>query len=295
MCTLAAQGLDKIPGLYSFSPNGQNGVPEYKHFVLTYYLVITMTNTARRVISVQYKGPSTPEGSWVFQGHLVWSEFKSSSFTRRIENCNYPGGRELGNGLKDSQGIDCNSVQNTSPLAPFFGLPLYWTLMPRNFAIPGWDPILTNAEDGPKSIMLQAHAVISPCAGNSFCADNFFTARGADFLNLLSYRYEPHLGVCVDIDFVGGLAWKFTPTPMHAHLMSDGYKMIPLFWFWNMVHLPAAINMDLAKLQTVPAALNGFYIFLLGQCMVSLIGLVYKTLNDCEMACAPCGPVRQKE
>merc|ERR1712118_125068 len=121
---------------------------------------------------------------------------------------------------------------------------------------------------------------MGPCDGNKFCSDDFVNSKGAAFLNFMSYGYEPHLGAAIDVSLAAGFAWKWTVTPRHMHLIGDGYIMMPLFWFLNALHLPPAINMDLAKLQGVPAFVNMLYLTLLGQCMISLIGGV---------ACCFCG------
>jgi len=278
---LFAGGYDggKIPGTYFGSAKGAPGFPAFTHFVNTYYLVIQMTSAGRVIIPVKYRGPDTPEkkasleDNWDFEGFFAHSTFKASTYTRRLENCNYPGGRPVGDGVTvDSVGIDCNFVDDTSPLAPYFGLPVYWTVLPRNFVAPGWDPAVTNAEAGAGRITLASQVRRTSCAGNRFCTDAVIDGWGPAFTNFLHYGYEPNLGALVDVNLAGGLAWKLSPSPRHMHLMSDGYKFMPLFWVWNYLHLPIAINMDLAKLQGVPAALNGFYIFLLGQCLISLVG-----------------------
>merc|ERR1712139_693856 len=153
-------------------------------------------------------------------------------------------------------------------MGPFQGIPLYWAVMIRDSPAPGWDPALTNADDG-ASIKMSKQLTITSCEGNQFCSDAFVNSKGPAFTNFLSYGYEPHLGALVDVSLAAVVSWKWSPSPRHVHLMSDGFKFMPFLWAWNYLHLPAAINMDLAKLQGVPAALNGFYIFLLGQCMVS--------------------------
>lgn len=281
---LKAQGYDggKIPGLYFGSAKGAPGFAEFETFVLTYYLVITMVGQGREIIPARYKGPDAEEHTWDFEGYLVHSAFKAASYNRMLENCNYPNGRDLGGGVKDSMGIDCNGIKDTSALGPYFGLPMYWMLMPRDFIPVGWDEARANAGEGPGAITNIKHMVQTSCEGNKFCSDDFVHKKGPGFLNFLHYAYEPHLGALVDVSLAGGLLWKLTPTTRHAYLMSnsEGYKSMPLFWVWNYLHLPGAINMDLAKLQGIPAALNGFFIFLLGQCMVSLIGGV---------ACCFCG------
>jgi len=272
---LQAAGYDggKIPGTYFGSAKGQAGLPQFATFVLTYYLVITMAGSGRTLVPALYKGPNAEEETWDFEGWFAISAFKSASFLRRLENCNYPGGRMTENGKKDSPGIDCNFVKDTSPLQPYFGLPLYWNVLIRDSDAPGWDSALCNAEDGANSIRITAQVKATSCLGNKFCTDGILAGKGPGFNTFLSYGYEPNLGALVDVSFVGGLGWKLTPSPRHPHLaVPHGYKYVPLFWFWNYLHLPGAINMDLAKLQLIPAALNGFYIFLLAQCMISLVG-----------------------
>merc|ERR1711988_1190921 len=101
-------------------------------FIPTYYLVITMKSAGRAVIPVQYKNPSIEEDIWSFEGLFAMSTFEAAGWTRRIENCNYPEGRLTETGAKDSPGIDCNWVKDTSPLLPFFGLPVYWLVRPRD-------------------------------------------------------------------------------------------------------------------------------------------------------------------
>jgi len=277
----AAKGYagGKIPGIYFGSPKGAPGFPAFSTFILTYYLTLQMKSAGRVVIPVKLKGPAAEE-KWDFEGFLVHTAFKAESYHRRLENCNYPGGRDLGNGEKDSQGIDCNGVKDTSPLTPYFGLPVYWLVLIRDSAAPGWDPVLTNAEDGAKSITMSKQNTVTSCEGQDFCSDESVNGKGPAFTNFLHYGYEPHLGALVDVSLAGGLGWKWSVSPRHMHLMSDGYKFLPMFWVWNYLHLPAAIGMDLAKLQGVPGALNGFHLFLLGQCMISLVGGV---------ACCFCG------
>jgi hypothetical protein len=301
---LAAKGYDagKIPGLYFGSPKGAPGFPAFTWFVPTYYLVLTAKSAGRIVLPVKYKGPppsecgglfpsrrctafeSEEEKHWEehfdYKGFLIHSTFKTASFYRRLENCNYAGGRDLGNGEKDSQGIDCVGVTDTSALAPVFGLPIYWNVMIRNFVAPGWDPVLTNAGAGAGNIPISKQVTVTSCEGKRFCSDAFTSAKGPGFTIFASIGYEPHLGVLVDLSLAAGLAWKWSPSPRHMHLMSDGYKYMPLFWAWDYLHLPPAFSMDLAKLQEVPAALNGLYLLLLGQCMISLVGGV---------ACCFCG------
>jgi len=279
---LAAQAYQggKIPGLYFGSAKGAPGFPAFTAFVLTFYLVIQMKSAGRVVIPVKLKGPAPKEEAWDFEGFLVHTTFKAESYLRRLENCNYPGGRDMGNGEKDSQGIDCNGVKDTSPIAPYFGLPLYWTTLIRDSAAPGWDSALTNAEDGENSQSISRQVAVTSCEGEEFCSDPLISSKGSSFTNFLHYGYEPHLGALIDVNLAAGLTWKWSVSPRHMHLMSDGYKLMPMFWVWTYLNLPAAIGMDLAKLQGVPGALNGFHIFLLGQCMISLVGGV---------ACCFCG------
>merc|ERR1719272_2233342 len=125
-------------------------------------------------------------------------------------------------------------------------------------AAPGWDSALTNAEDGGGTVMAD-HATVTSCLFNEFCSDDLVNSKGAAFTNFLHYGYEPHLGTLVDVALAGGLGWKWSATPRHMHLMAGGYRFVPLFWIWDYLHLPASINMDLAKLQHVPLALNAFY------------------------------------
>jgi len=287
---ITATGYDggKIPGLYFFSPKGSPspGFTTFTHFVQTYYLVITMQNTGRAFIPAEVQGPDAQkEGNFDFRGMLVHVTFKAASYYRRLENCYYAGGRDLGGGIKDSPGLDCNWVKDSSPIGPYFGIPLYWLLLPRNFIPVGWDPVQTNAGDGDRSTTLSQHMIATSCFGNKFCSDTLVHAKGAAFPNFLHYGYEPHLGALVDVSLVGALGWKFMQKAYGRHAsrheqLTNGAVMLPLFWVWNYLHLPGAINMDLAKLQAVPAALNGFYIFFIVQCMVSLIGGV---------ACCFCG------
>merc|ERR1712224_293627 len=114
------------------------------------------------------------------------------------------------------------------------------------------------------------HVTLLSCKHNTYCTDDYPTSRASAYKAVLDYGYEPNLGALVDVAFTGGLSWKLTITGMHPDL--KGVRQMPLFWFCNYLHLPGAINMDLAKMQVIPAALNGFYIFLISQCMVSLIG-----------------------
>jgi hypothetical protein len=277
---LAAKGYDggKIPGVYFNSPKGAPGFPEFANFVTTFYLIITMKSPARVVVPALYKGPSAEEGHWDFQGVLVHSTFKAASFTRRLENCAYPSGRPTSNGV-DKPGIDCGFVKDTSPLAPYFGIPVYWTVMLGDIA-PGWDPDITNAGDT-GGISNSKQVTRTSCKGSIYCSDIWVEDKGSAFRNFLHYGYEPQLGVLIDVSLCAGLSFKWMPTTRHKLLMTDeGYRFMPLFWVWNYLHLPGAFNMDLAKLQLVPAALNGFYIFLISQCMVSLVGGV---------ACCFCG------
>jgi hypothetical protein len=241
---------------------------------------MTMTGTGRSVTPVKYKGPSAAEDTWDFEGLFAASMFKASGWTRRLENCNYPNGRVTESGAKDKPGIDCDWIKDSSPLLPFFGLPLYWSLMINRPVHVGWDPVATNTEDGAASTNMEQHVQLTSCIGNTFCSDGYIPSR-ADFYGgygVAHYGYEPNLGALVDVSFTAGLSWKLTVTQMHGDLA--GFRMMPLFWFSLYLHLPDAINMDLSKLQLVPAALNGFYIFLLAQCMVSLVGGV---------ACCFCG------
>lgn len=268
-----AKGYDggKIPGLYFFSPKGAGGFEEFTNFVCTFYLSVMMKTSGRVVTPAKYKGPSTETG-WDFSGYVAMSTFKASYLYRRLENCNYPGGRPLPGGETDSQGIDCNFMKDTSPLSPFFGLPIFWHVMIRDYVAPGWDTELANADDGKQSISISKQVTMTSCAGNRFCSDDLIHPKGEAFTNFLHYGYEPHLGALIDFNLAAGLAFKLSPAKRHKDLMSDGYQFVPLFWVWNYLHLPGAINMDLAKLQVVPAALNGFYLFLLGQCMISIVG-----------------------
>lgn len=277
---LAAAGYDggKVPGTYFGSAKGAPGFPEYNFFVPTYYLVITMKMAGRVVVPAKYKGPSTEDGKWDFEGFYAMSQYKASTWTRRLENCNYPDGFVTGSGAKDSPGIDCNWVKDSSPIMPFFGLPLYWSIMIRDSVPDGWDPVLTNAEDGAASMTMSAHVNLKSCMGNALCTDEYVPSRSAAYKSVAITGYEPNLGALVDITFSAGVSWKLTITSMNGDLA--GFRMMPLFWFCNYLHLPGAINMDLSKIQAIPAALNGFYIFLITQCMVSLIGGV---------ACCFCG------
>jgi hypothetical protein len=204
--------------------------------------------------------------------------FKASGWTRRLENCNYPDGREV-NGRKDSPGIDCNWVKDTSPIQPFFGLPTYWTLMLRP-AHAGWDSAATNAEDGPDSTTIEQHMRRIPCTGNPFCTDGYATSRADLYSGFgpLQSGYEPNLGILVDIALTVAVSWKWTMDGMHEDLPRS--HLMPILWTTTYLHLPGAILMELSKLQVIPAALNGFWIFLITQCMVSLIGGV---------ACCFCG------
>jgi hypothetical protein len=282
-CTpLAAAGYDggKIPGTYFGSPKGAPGFPAFDNFILTYYLVISMTNAGRIAVPAKYKGPAAEDDdAWAYEGLFAMTLFKASGWTRRLENCNYPDGSLTESGSKDSPGIDCNFVMDSSPLAPFFGLPLYWNPMLREAPPEGWDSAITNAEGGPNQVPIQVHVLRKTCEGNNFCTDALAASGSPAYRAVLQYGYEPNLGALVDVSFTGALGWKLTITGMF-HPDLAGIKMFPFFWFWNSLHLPAAILMDLSKLQGVPAALNGFYIFLLGQCMISLIGGV---------ACCFCG------
>jgi hypothetical protein len=270
---LAAAGYDglKIPGTYFGSPKGTPGLPSFPNWILTYYLGLTIMGAGRLAVPVKYKDPSAEEDSWVFEGLFAMAVFKASGWTRRIENCNYPDGRPVG-GAKDSPGIDCNWVKDSSTLFPFFGFPLYWHLMINRPVHAGWDPATTNAEDGANSFTMEQRVRLLPCTGNKFCSDGYETSRADTYggHGVLHYAYEPNLGAVVDFAFTGGLSWKLTVTSMHGDLA--GFQMMPLFWFCNYLHLPSAINMDLSKLQGIPAALNGFHIFLLVQCMLSLVG-----------------------
>lgn len=268
----AASGHDagKIPGLYFGSPKGTPGFAEFNYFYATFYWVFAMKTAGKVVLPVKYKGPNAEENTWDFEGFLAHSVFKAASFTRRLENC--AGAVTLESGATDSPGIDCNFVKDTSPVMPFYGLPVYWILLVRDSPGPGWDPALANTDDG-KSITIQKQIKRTSCEGNEFCTDAWVDARGPAFTTLMQLGYEPHLGALVDVHCVGGMAWKLVPTPRHAHLFTEeGYTLMPLFWFHVYLHLPSAVNMALSKLQGVPAALNGFYILLVGQCMISLIG-----------------------
>jgi hypothetical protein len=267
---LAAAGYDggKVPGTYFGSPKGLPGLPEFPNFIMNFYLILTMKTSGRAVIPVQYKGPSTPEGAWDFEGLFAHSTFKAAGWTRRLENCNYKDGRMVGE-AKDSRGIDCDYVKDTSPLTPYFGLPLFWAVMVRDFAPVGWDPALVNADDG-ASFVMQDQISIAACTGNPFCTTNMQISGDPSYTTLLHYGYEPNLGALVDVVLTIGVSWKLTVTPFYGALA--GFKHVPLTWIYNYLHLPAAINMDLSKLQGIPAALNGFYIFLLAQCMISLVG-----------------------
>jgi len=278
----AAKGYagGKIPGLYFGSPKGTPGFPTFTLLWLPFYVLITMKSAGRVVIPVKLRGPGGRDESWDFEGFRVHTAFKAESFVRRLENCNYPGGRDLGNGAKDSQGLDCNGIKDTMNWNPFLGLPFYWTIMIRDFVAPGWDTALNNAEDGKGSISFAKHVTVTSCEGHDFCSDALINPKGPAFTSFFQYGYEPHLGSMIDISFVGVVGWKWSVSPRHKHLISDGYKFMPMCWIWVSLHLPAAVNMDLAKLQGVPGALNGFHIFLLGQCMISLVGGV---------ACCFCG------
>merc|ERR1719272_2431224 len=95
----AAKGYDggKIPGIYFFSAKGQGGFPDFENFIPTYYTIFNQKSDGRAVVPANYKGPNTEEG-WDFAGYMVHSIFKTESFGgRRLENCNDPGGRDLGN------------------------------------------------------------------------------------------------------------------------------------------------------------------------------------------------------
>eukprot|EP00746_Dinoflagellata_sp_MGD_P157687 gnl/MRDRNA2_/MRDRNA2_86289_c0_seq1.p1 gnl/MRDRNA2_/MRDRNA2_86289_c0~~gnl/MRDRNA2_/MRDRNA2_86289_c0_seq1.p1 ORF type:complete len:690 (+),score=67.50 gnl/MRDRNA2_/MRDRNA2_86289_c0_seq1:69-2138(+) len=269
---LPATGYDgfKIPGTYFGSPKGAPGMPAFTNFVAKFYLAISMTNVGRTVIPAKYKGPDA-EGyeSWSYNGLFATTTFKAAGWTRRLENCNYPDGRMVG-GVKDSPGIDCNWVMDTSPLMPYFGLPLYWH-PPLGVVPVGWDSATTNGDGGPNQAPMAAHVTKMSCIGNAFCSDVQAGSGAPGYSTLLSYGYEPNLGAMVDVSLYIGLGWKLTVTGL-LHPDLAGQKYLPFFWLWNYLHLPAAINMELSKLQGVPAALNGFYIFLITQCMVSLIG-----------------------
>jgi len=270
---LSTAGFDggKIPGTYFGSSKGQAGVPQFTIVAEDGWRTTTLKSSGRLVIPAKYKGPAAPDETWDFEGFFAHSTFKALSWLRRIENCNYPDGRVIDGETTDSRGIDCNFVKDTALMADT-GIPLYWTTLIRDSTAPGWDPALTNAEDGAKSIKAQEQVRVTSCRGNRFCTFDFFNSKGSAFTNYWAVAYEPNLGVMVDINVCLGLAWKLIPTKRHQQLAKDGYKFIPITWTWVWLHLPGAINMDLAKLQLIPAALNGFYIFLLGQCLISLVG-----------------------
>merc|ERR1712054_412746 len=152
----------------------------------------------------------------------------------------------------------------------------------------GWDSATNNANDG-NSFDITANINFQACGPNSgqhnaFCQDAWIAAKQgtyvdqatgkSSFMNKLHVGYEPALGVLVDLNLIAVAAMKVTPTAMTPDIHGGAmpHKLMPITWMWNYVHLPMAINMDLAKLQLIPQALNGLYIFLLAQCMVSLIG-----------------------
>jgi len=275
---IKAEGFDagKIPGIYFGSPKGKAGVPEFAAFVAPYYLQLTAKSVGQTVIPVKYKGPTS--AAYDFEGEFVHATYLPSTWYRRIENC--AGAKDLGDGVTDSPGIDCNYVQDTSPLKPYFGLPLYWMMIRDSEKVPGWDPAITNKDDGEKSIKWTKQATIVPCEGNKFCADALINSKGAGFLSPLKYGYEPLMGALVDLHLAAGFGWKFTPSPRHMFLMADGFQHIPLFYMWAALHLPTAVNMDLAKLQGIPAVMQGLYALFLSQAMNSMLGGI---------ACCLCG------
>lgn len=278
---LAAAGYDglKIPGTYFGSGKGAPGFPVFENFVLTYYLVLTIKAAGRVVVPAKYKGPNAKEDEWAYDGMFAMSVFKAAFWTRRLENCNYPEGRLTESGMKDSPGIDCNFVEDLSPLAPYFGLPLYWNPMLRDAPPQGWDSSM-NAEGGPKQVSWKTHVSRKTCEGNKFCSDSNPSTGSPSYSALLQYGYEPNLGAAVDLVLSAGLGWKLTVTGMFHPDLGPGIKFFPFFWIYDYLHLPAAIHMDLSKIQAIPQALNGLHILLLGQCMVSLVGGV---------ACCFCG------
>jgi len=276
----SATGFDggKIPGTYFGSAKGQAGVPGFPMFVPTYYMQFQMKSMGKVVVAAKYAGPNTDEGMFDFEGFAAMSTFKTTHLRRRLENCEYTGGRDTGGGTigqpeLDSQGQDCNSAKDTLSLKGFMGIPIYFTRLPRDFAPPGWEPDLSNLNDGPNSSPIQAHFTRIPCT-HKFCSEK--NVRGGmpsdqGYYNPFHAGYEPTLGVMIDVNFVGCFAWKLQPLSYHPNL-AMAWKMVPLLWANKYLVLPQAINVDLAKLQLIPATLNGVYMLLLGQCAISLVG-----------------------
>merc|ERR1719387_252372 len=90
-----------------------------------------------------YKGPDTTEG-YDFAGWLALDMFQIGLYHRRLENCNYTGGKDLGDDIVDAQGWDCNEAKDTLSVLPFFQAFLYYSLHIHPTPPPGWDPEMSN-------------------------------------------------------------------------------------------------------------------------------------------------------
>jgi len=213
-----------------------------------------------------YKGPDTTEG-YDFAGWLSLDMFRLAYWHRRLENCNYTDGKDLGDGLLDSQGFDCNEAKDSLSQLPLAGLPLFWMIDWDTTKPPGWDPEMSNVYDGPTAYSLLERINVKYCSGNSVCDDTDPTKN-----TYLQLGYEPQLGLALDLNLFLGLAYIYSPTKMHPSLESAGKIQLPLVFLRIALHLPGAINIGLSGLQTLPGVLNGLYFLFVGQCWISIVG-----------------------
>merc|ERR1711869_96711 len=77
--------------------------------------------------------------------------FQLAYWHRRLENCNFTDGKDLGDGLIDAQGWDYNQAKDTLNSQPLGGLPLFYTIDLDGTKPPGWDPEMSNEYDGPSA------------------------------------------------------------------------------------------------------------------------------------------------
>merc|ERR1719281_995640 len=129
-----------IPGIYLRSPKGQAGPgSSILMFFNGQFSLMDMRRAGTAVRPAVYKGPDTSEG-YDFAGWLALDMFQLAYWHRRLENCNFTDGKDLGDGLIDSQGVDCNQAKDTLTSQPLTGIPLFYMIDRDSTKPPGWDP-----------------------------------------------------------------------------------------------------------------------------------------------------------
>ena len=264
-----------IPGIYFNSPKGQAGPGSS---ILTFFdgqfSLMDMRSAERLIRLATYKGPVTTEG-YDFAGWLSLDMFQLAHWHRRLENCNYTGGKNLSDGVMDAQGWDCNDVKNTLAVKPLSGAALYYTLHWHWLLPASWDPELCNQWAGSWSYYLQERVNMVYCYGNTDC-----DIKDVSKFIFAQIGYEPQFGVTVDLNNFLGFSWLYTPTTMHPQLSVAKKIQLPILVMRVSLHLPGSFNMALSQAQSIPGILNGLYFVFAGFCMLSITGGI---------ACCVCG------